>query len=108
VKLRLVYQADFRKNEATNYTTACKEHQLQPTGTDVVMLVSKSWNQIIFVWRPEEITGPIRTCSVLSSRRLRLRGGTWNPIMLADYASNVGLVLQGLKLFEQTYREGRS
>jgi hypothetical protein len=105
LKLRLVYKTDFRKNESTNYEAAVKEHELTLRGDDVVLLVSKAWNQLIFVWRPTEMEGARGPIRVVSSRRLRLQGGSWNPLMLANYAGSVGLELNGLKLFESRYQE---
>jgi len=45
---------------------------------------------------------------VVDSRRLRISGGAWSPLMLQNYANAVGLNLVGIKRFEQLYDESRA
>lgn len=68
---------------------------------DVVCFLSKRRNQIAFVWNLD-LYGINKGKRVEITRcvRLRLSQGTWNPLMLANYAERVGLTLTGLARFE--------
>jgi hypothetical protein len=115
MRLKLIAQVDFRKNEHTNYLEQAlakqgkksrKKFALKPG--EVVCLVSSSGNQIVFVYNPGSVTDGHADFSVerkvLHSERLRLTsGGRWNPMMLANYAREVGIKLEGIKSFEEHY-----
>jgi hypothetical protein len=103
MRLRLVYRANFQRSEATNYASAVAENKLALGKDDVVCLVSLKGDQLVFVWKPLQIEDGARGRErhIVSSQRLRLTGGVWNPLMLANYAERVGLQLDGLRKFEQ-------
>ncbi len=43
---------------------------------------------------------------VIASTRWRIpEGGTWHPLMLGNYAKAVGIKLEGVRIFEEHYRE---
>lgn len=118
MRLKLIVQADFRKSEYTNYIEQSgpakkngkgKKKQLVLKSGEVVCLVSSRGDQIIFVYhmdRVREDEPHSEERSVLHSERLRLTGGgRWNPMMLGNYALQVGIRLEGIKLFEQHYDE---
>lgn len=98
-----VVEADFRKNEATNFAEWSKKHSVKPG--QVVLFLSKSKDQMVFVhgFSALKVSDAIRR--VLWSERLRLDRGTWNPLMLVNYAERVGLGLVGLKRFEDFYKK---
>lgn len=106
MRLKYIEQVDFRKSEYTNFQDLLKrEKELDLKDNDVVAFVSNSRMQIVFVSRPTSIDGATKECEVISSRRLRISsGGTWNPTMLANYASMAGIELIGIKRFEDHYR----
>jgi len=104
VRLKYIERVDFRKSELTNFF-ALKKRSLR--SGEVACLVSTSGLQVIFVYAPNHVHGgpddPDR--EVLRSERLRLTsGGRWNPMMLGNYALQVGLNLEGIQLFESHYK----
>lgn len=106
MRLRLVRQVSFGKSEDTNYE-AIKAglRGIKLDRYDVVLLVSQTESQVMFVYQPTEIElRPGRKSEVLRSVRLRLRGkGAWNPYMIANYAEEVGIKLEGIKTFQEHY-----
>lgn len=108
MRLRLIRQVTFGKSEDTNYE-AIKSglRGIKLDRYDVVLLVSKTENQVMFVYPPTEIElRPSKRREVLRSLRLRLRGpGAWNPYMIANYAEEVGIKLEGIKLFQEHYEQ---
>jgi hypothetical protein len=105
MRLRLVSTADFRKSEHTNFTALAGKHAIKLGKHDVVAFWSQSKNQLVFVYATDEVeVRPGIKKKVLRSERLRLENGqSWNPLMLANYASQVGIKLDGLKTFEDHY-----
>lgn len=103
--LRAVVEGDFRKNEATLYNEYLKKNPA-PFGDSVILFISLSRNQMVFVHGFEALADKSKhgIRRVLWSERLRLDRGTWNPLMLVNYAERVGLHLVGLKRFENFYR----
>lgn len=99
MRLRYVAECSFNASEATNfYGVVPKSVRSQMRGNDVACLVSKTGNQLCFVYSDKK-TGP---ATALASARLRLSGrAPWNPLMLADYANAVGIELEGIKKLEQ-------
>lgn len=102
--LRLVKEVDFRKSEATNFEEMKKKERLQIHGSDVVCFRSQSRNQVVFVWAPTTINlseyGKKGAAIVFRSQRLRLSHGTWDPLMLQNYAEALGIHLVGIKRLE--------
>lgn len=105
MRLREIVTASFCFSEATNYSRYVT-YKLGPG--DVVCLVSMTGNQLAFVYRPIDVLSKDHGWNqeVLRSVRLRLSRGTWNPLMLTEYARRVGLKLDGLKRFAEFYNNG--
>lgn len=102
MKLVAIQRVHFGRSEHTNFITVRRALKLSLKKNEVVCLVSKSGNQLCFVYGIEQSVG---MPPVLRSVRLRLTtGARWNPMMLANYARNVGLTLDGVKFFEEYYR----
>ena len=102
IRLRLVkFDVSFRYSEMTNFDMLKPKPKLKPG--DAVLLVSQSRTQMVFIYGYTEFgrNGHASTC--LASERLRLTSGSWNPLMLANYASQVGLHLDGLDRFETLF-----
>lgn len=107
MRLKHVEKVSFRASEQTNWLAFSKTHRdiaLSLRKDDVVCFLSQTENQLVFIhgfdaWEDE--TG--RVVQVLSTRRLRINT-RWNPLMLANYAAQVGLELEGLKRFEEFYK----
>jgi hypothetical protein len=104
MRLRSIDRVDFRKSELTN-VLAMKKRSLRVG--EVVCLVSSRGDQIIFAYAMSEVSEEDGTeRQVLRSEKLRLTsGGSWNPMMLANYALDVGIELEGIKLFESHYKD---
>ena len=105
MRLRFVLTCHFGKSELTNFNAVLQKHpefgnpeskhKLKPD--DVVLLVAMSGNQLVFLHGFDEFEGS----KILRSTRFRVSGrGSWNPLMLADYAESVGIVLTGLQAYE--------
>lgn len=108
MRLRYIAQVSFQSSEATNFQTFSRKNPelvKRLSETDVIAFVSLSGDQLVFIHGFTEIDGEKGALKVLSSRRLRMTGGTWNPLRLANYAEEAGLQLDGLKKFEKYYAE---
>jgi hypothetical protein len=108
LRLKLVAEVDFRKSEVTNWTELAKKGMIaRHLGeNEVVLLVNKKRTQIVFVSAAKAWPGRKHAISIVHSRRLRITsGGSWNPLMLNNYAEEVGISLIGLKRFEDYYEE---
>ena len=115
MRLKYIAQADFRKSENTNFL----EHHVVKRGKkiekrialkpgEVACLIASSGNQIVFIYNPDRVTDDDSEDErpVLHSERLRLTGGgRWNPMMLGNYAAQVGIQLEGIRLFQQHFDE---
>src|ERR1700690_4091723 len=103
MRLRFVEEVSFGKSEQTNFLEfSAKNESLAKnlSSEDAILFVSKTGNQLVFI---HGFTVLDSKTKVLSSRRLRLSGGKWNPLRLANYATEVGVTLDGIKRFEQYY-----
>lgn len=114
MRLRYIETVSFGRSELTNFLEMLQRRPEFARGKsqlgkdDVVVLVSLQGNQLIFVAGFHVIEYAARPgvkkrqVHVLRSTRLRLPGGTrWNPLMLADYAKQVGIELKGLEMYEE-------
>lgn len=109
MRLKMIKHVTFARSEDTNYESYRRElRDIKFGREDVVMFLSLTQNQVAFVYPPNEVeTSPGVTCEVLRSVRLRLRKGrrTWNPYMLANYAADCGIKLDGIKRFEDHFEK---
>lgn len=108
MRLRHVATVDFRRSELSNYNEIVGEHaQLAKLGKDdVILFLSKNQDQVIFVHGFSQVHGDKGKSLYIKSVRLRMiKGATWNPLMIANYAKQVGIELKGLKTFEEHYKE---
>lgn len=114
MRLRFVQTCHFGKSELTNFMEVLSKHpEFANAGSphrlkrnDVVLLVSKLGNQLVFIhgfdvlWQKSAATA--KEHKVLRSVRFRISGGAhWNPLMLADYAKSVDIELTGLASYEE-------
>jgi len=118
VKIRLKaikFGADFRCSELTNYDKFRKSSRYPGdlVSGEAFLFISKSGNQMIWVLHVGNMkflkhNGAVIK-RIIDSRKWRIQGGSaWNPMMLADYAEEVGLELVGIKKFAQLYEERRA
>ena len=110
-RLRKVAHCDFRCSEWTNLQSAIKEHKLSMNPNDVIAMVSSNGKQVVFCYTHEAIKykdfrNITKDTGVVQSVRYRITGsGTWNPLMLRNYAEKCGIDLPGLKKFETYFDE---
>ncbi len=106
MRLRYVLTCHFGKSELTNFMEVLQKHPEfgNPASkhclkaADVVLLVSMSANQLVFLHSFDAFEDK----KVLRSTRFRISGGArWNPLMLANYAKSVGITLTGLAEYEE-------
>jgi len=105
LRLKAVIQCSFVRSEASNLALFRKEGHYPGDlrKGEAFLFIAKGMNQVVFIFKTFKVEG--RT--VVDSRRLRLDGGTWNPMMLQNYANAVGINLAGVKRFEQIHDEMR-
>ena len=116
LKLKAIcFDIDFRCSERTNYDkfrASGKFPGVLRTG-EVFLFLSRGGDQLVWLINAGEsqlnLAGKkARIYEVTDSRKWRIsRGGTWNPMMLANYAEEVGIELIGIKKFEVLYNEHR-
>lgn len=110
MRLRFVHTCNFQRSELTNWLSvlvkhpefgnAESKHKLRPD--DVVLLVAMSGNQLVFLHGFDTFEHEKLERKVLRSTRFRMSGGAhWNPLMLANYAKSVGIMLTGLAEYEE-------
>ncbi len=118
IRLKAIkFDVDFRKSELTNYDSF-RRSKLWPgeLGTNEAFLfVSRGGNQLVWVLNVSSVEAThadkrgYLDRRMIDSRRWRIEGGTsWNPMMLQNYANEVGLELIGFKRFETVYEERRA
>ena len=114
VRVRGIFAADFRKSPRTLYDELRSDKKLwqgDPKSNEVYIFVSGRGNQLIFVTGDHSIVNHRGTIheskqQLLDYRGWRMEGSTFNPLMLENYANNVGLSL-GKKTLEEWYEERR-
>jgi hypothetical protein len=104
LRLRHIETTSFSYSEETMYAMVSKEYvHLASLGkNDVVLFRSSTGNQLMFVFGFAELNTKRRVERYLRSERLRLpKHREWDPMMLANYARDCGIELEGIKTFEQ-------
>lgn len=113
LKLRLKairYNCDFRKNENSLYNEfkASQNFPGELAKGEAYLFVSASENQLIWFLNATEVEAGRKTVGLVDSRRWRLLSHSkWHPMMLANYASDAGIELIGIRRFEEAYRSQR-
>ncbi len=109
LRLRMMFSASFTRSDSSNYDlirSRLKRHRITLGPRDVVAFRSLTGAQVMFVYAPTTLKHAQGEKEVLRSVRFRLRGpGAWNPEMLANYARDCGIQLEGLKHFEEYHAE---
>lgn len=98
---------DFRKSELTNYDAFRKSKSFPGDlgKNEAYLFVSKGQNQLVWILNLIEIETERKDRRMIDSRRWRLEGGTWNPLLLQNYANEAGIELIGIRRFEEIYEE---
>ncbi|MCK5617304.1 hypothetical protein KAR91_86370 [Candidatus Pacearchaeota archaeon] len=103
IKLKAIKYVDFRKSEWTNYQEFKKSKKFpgELTHNEAFLFISNTGNQLI--WMLNVANGPLGH-RIVDSRRWRFTGtSSWNPLMLANYAEEVGIELIGIKKFQEIF-----
>lgn len=98
-----VMEWDFRQRS----DAAVAKAHAPPRGNQVLLLRSKTGNQVRFVYEPLDVTTPTGlTKRVYHSELLSLVGSSkWSPMMLQEYARAAGFHFIGIKTFEEWLTE---
>lgn len=115
MKLKLkaiISDADFRKSEVTLYDEFLwsKSYPGDLNKNECFLFISKTGNQLLwFFTQIKEIDGyKGKPTNIFDSRKWRIVNGVWHPFMLANYASEVGIELVGIKRFEEIYDDRKT
>jgi hypothetical protein len=103
--LRSVEIADFRHNEVSNLVLSMEKGLTLRHADHVVLFVSRKGDQLVFVHGPGFVSSPRGVRRVFHSEKLRLESGRWNPMMLADYARQVGISLVGAREYVNDHQQ---
>lgn len=104
VKLKAVVLCSFVKSELTNLREF-QEHRSYPGDLkpgEVFLFLSRGGNQVIFILDDTEVVNG-HAYPTVDSRRWRMEGGTWDPMMMQEYAGKVKLHLKGIKSFKEGF-----
>lgn len=109
IRLRAIrYGCDFRKSEVTLHREFLKDSRFRDVKLghgEALLFVSACENQLLWFFGRTDLKDKRL---VIDSRRMRLvGGGTWSPVMLGDYARQVGFELVGIRLFHDAFRTRR-
>lgn len=111
VRLRVIFfERAFMYTDVSHWDWA-REQPTFPKGGlgsgDCLLFLSRGMNQLLFLWSPTNTEDTQRhgKRTIFRSIRLRIEGGTWNPLMIQNYANEVGLEFVGLRNFREQYTE---
>ncbi len=109
VRLRVIFfDRAFLYTDVTHWEWAKQQPSFPKDGLssgDCLLFLSKTMNQLLFLWNPIDMVDQKRAGqrTIFRSIRLRIEGGTWNPMMIQNYANEVGLEFIGLRNFREQY-----
>ncbi len=102
MKFKMFEKVSFRQSEQTSFDAIAKRTRLSLKPGEVVVLLSQSEDQLMFVgsYLPIGEDG----AAVLTSRRLRLTKGTWDVLKLKEYARVAGLRVDDWSVLDKSMR----
>lgn len=113
VRLKAVIEdVDFRKASSTNFYELGRLTRYKPIFEGLrkgqaVCFISKRMDQVAFVLSSKPVNAPFRNLyaerKAFMTLMMRVEGGRWNPLMLANYAADCGIELVGLSKYEDRY-----
>ena len=112
IKLRAVrFDVDFRLRDLRSYDEFRNSNKFpgELRRNEAYLFVSRSGDQLLWVLNVSqvEVSRPNRLGQyqrrIIDTRRWRIEGGTWNPMMLQNYANEVDLDLVGFRRYEDQY-----
>lgn len=115
VRLRHIMRGDFRKSEETLTNEVMKEvRELKLGKSDAICMLSSNGKimRFVFGFLEDDMidakgnTVQDRRTKILPSRQYRItQHGTFNPLMLANYAEAMGIELAEIKRFESYVKQ---
>ena len=108
---KVFFDIDMRKSPETTYAELKKKKELPALRKgDGILLINKARTMMQFVFPPVEFdtfnhVERAVSVNISASQRFKIKGSTWSPYMLANYASEVGIDLVGHKRFEWHFKE---
>ena len=104
---RVVFDADFRKSEETLFNMFAKENpKIRLRDGECILFLSKTKHLMYFVFGRTTIANRNGgNAEILRTAKYRIKHGSFNPLMIADYAAEKGLELKGLKKFRDHYSQ---
>jgi len=105
IKLKgIVREGDFRRNDMAIYEKLRRLRGFpgDPEINECYLIVSKSGNQICWVLNYQQgipMGEGRKKSKAITTIRMRLNRGEWNPYMTVEYAAQVGIKLVGLREF---------
>lgn len=113
MRLRLkgiLQDVDFRSTELSIYEGFRRSRSFpgDPKAGEAYLFVSRAGNQLLWIlhYEPEIIVIKTKRRRI-ESMKFRVSGGYWNPLMLANYAADIGIELEGIKRFEDAYAQSQ-
>ena len=104
LKAKLIASANFRGGGVRHFSEYAASANLK--GNECVILVSKGKKIVRFVFPEHNVTGEVGSHTVISHRDYHIVDkGTWSMMILQNCAHEVGIKLEGIKLFEQYFGE---
>ncbi len=108
MRIKRVVEADFRRSDLGVFERFFQKNRgfvESLNKDDVIVFVSKAGNQLLFIHGFSTVETAARDARlILPSVKYRIIRGSWNPLMLRNYAEAAGLSIDGLKLFEEHYQ----
>lgn len=107
LRLKAISQdVDFRSTELAIFEKyrRSKDFAGDPRTGEAYLFVSKSGTQLLWVLHYEAKVQVLnRDRRRIESLKMRVSGGYWNPLMLQNYANDLGIELEGIKRFEEVF-----
>ncbi len=111
IRLKYIMQdVDFRRNELTIYEAHRRSRDFpgDPKLGEAGLYISKAGTQLLWVLHYEAEAQIFNTSRRrIESLKMRISGGHWNPLLLANYASDVGIELEGIRRFEEAFAKNK-
>lgn len=109
MNIRRIEETDFRRCDIrifSEFQDSNAAFAKKLAENDIVVFLSKKRDQMLFIHGFTYFNGGAARpeAMALQSIRHRIVSGTWNPLMLKNYAEEAGLQIEGLSRFEDHFK----
>lgn len=111
---RVFFDMDLRRGGDTNWAEVLKKKELPASmkGDHCIMFLNRARTMMDFAfcpieWSAENHIGREVHARAVRWMRVKIRGTTWSPDMLANYAADAGIELIGIRSFQSIWKEYR-